>query len=216
MKKLMIIGISVALSACDSGIDNYEYSLDYFEHDNGIVVGNTLGFSLYESVINSHYFDVFYSSKTLSSDYSVDYRDSVGKQVSDSSYSINREINKALIQCSDIKLNQGDIVSTVGRWDLLGRLYSTSFDYEISNKQKIAEIQSCADKAMAEIPLDLDILARFSADDRFEIYQSVDLDNQLSLIKSDGKLTFKELISAYRILDKNIEKNINVDFMKSK
>lgn len=214
MNKLVVVGLSIALSAC-SNIDNSEYVLDYFEHDNGTIVGNSLAFSLYRDIINEAYYDAFGSSKSLKSNYNIDYRNSIGDQVSSSSYSISDEINKALKKCSTIKFDKGDIVSTVGRWDILGRMYSSSFDYKIANKEKIKKIQSCADNVMAESPLDLDILARFTADDRFGHYLSSDLNSHLVLIKSDGKLTFKELVSAYKVLDKNIEININSSFMKS-
>lgn len=214
MKKLFFVGLSVLLSAC--GVDKSEYEISYYENDSGVISGNTLGFYLYEEVVVDYYRKVFNSSKSLSSDYSVSYRDSIGNQVSDSAYNFGREINKGLKKCSNIKLNKGDIVYIGGRWNLFGRIYSTlSFDYKIGNKQKIIEIQSCADKAMAEIPLDLDILARFTADDRLEKYQSTELNNRLIEVKSDGKFTFNELFSVYKILDKNIENNINSNFMKS-
>lgn len=212
MKKLVFVGLSILLSAC--GVDDSEYEVSYYEHDNGVISGYSLAFNLYEPVISEAYYDAFNSSRALKSDYKLTYRDSVGDEVSSNSYSINGEINNALKKCSKVKFKKSDIVATGGLSDrLFGFVFSDN--YAISNKAKIAEIQYCAGKIMAEYPLGLDTLARFTADDRLEKYQSTELNNQLIEVKSDGKFTFNELVSVYKILDKNIENNINSNFMKS-
>lgn len=210
MKKCLIVGLSMLASACSSNDSDYE--IKYFEHENGVLFGSGLAYSLYSEVVENEYFKPYKSSKSLSSDYKLKFIDSIGAEVSNTSYSVHSEINKAIKKCSKIKFDKSDFGY---KGDIFDRIFGYSEDYYIVNKDKINEIKSCANKAMNDYPVDLDNLARFMADDRLDRNKSGELDKLLKEVKSDGKFTFNELISVYKVLDKNIELNIKDSFINS-